>query len=132
MEATKQFRKRNAILDCLRGTDQHPSAEWIYRSLKQDFPDLSLGTVYRNLSRFREQGLIVSLGTVNGAERFDGDIAPHIHFVCTRCGCVRDLPGITPGGEWLRAVESAAGGSMDGYRLLFYGKCEECHTLAKN
>lgn len=47
--------------------------------------------MYRNLTRFKEQGLIVSLGTVNGVERFDGNISRHAHFICRRCGRVGDL-----------------------------------------
>ena len=63
---TKQFRKRNAILACLRSTTSHPSAEMVHDMLQQDHPDISLATVYRNLSRFRDQGIIQSLGPVHG------------------------------------------------------------------
>ena len=69
MERTaKHFRKRDAILSCLRQTTTHPSAEWIYNRLKEEYTDISLGTVYRNLALFKEQGQIISLGTVNGVE----------------------------------------------------------------
>ena len=86
----KHSKKRDAILNCLRETDAHPSAEWVYSRLKPQIPDLSLGTVYRNLALFKETGEAISLGTVMGLERFDGRTDPHIHFVCTRCG--RSLP----------------------------------------
>ena len=79
-------RKREAILDTLRSTKTHPTAEWVYLQLKSQYPDLSLGTVYRNLSQFKEDGTIVSLGVVNGQEHFDGDISPHSHFICSHCG----------------------------------------------
>ena len=93
MEATgKQFRKRNAILSCLRCAHAHPSAEEIHRMLQAEHPDISLATVYRNLSLFKRQGQIRSLGTVDGIERFDGDTSPHVHFICTGCGAVLDLP----------------------------------------
>ena len=90
----KHSKKRDAILNCLRETDAHPSAEWVYSRLKPQIPDLSLGTVYRNLALFKETGEAISLGTVMGLERFDGRTDPHIHFVCTRCGRILDLPGI--------------------------------------
>ena len=62
MEQTqKNFRKRAAILECLQQTDLHPSAEWIFTQLKPTYPDLSLGTVYRNLTLFRKQALILRL-----------------------------------------------------------------------
>ena len=60
----KHFRKRDAILSCVKGTDIHPSADWVHAQLKSQYPDISLGTVYRNLALFKQQGLIISLGTV--------------------------------------------------------------------
>ena len=90
----KQFRKRSAILSYLRQTDLHPSAEMVFNQLKPQYPDLSLGTVYRNLAMFKEQGQIMSVGTVNGVERFDGNTKPHVHFICTGCSGVSDLPQI--------------------------------------
>ena len=94
MEKRQNYsRKREAILQAVRGTTLHPSAEWVYRELKPVFPDLSLGTVYRNLAQFKADGMIVSVGTVNGQERFDGATQPHSHFVCDKCGCVLDVEG---------------------------------------
>lgn len=90
--ATKQFKKRNAILSCLRGTVLHPSAEMVHEMLREEHPDISLATIYRNLALFKSQGLIQSVGTVNGSERFDADTRPHVHFICTACGAVIDLP----------------------------------------
>ena len=59
----KHSRKRDAILACLRSTTCHPTAEWVYQQLKPAIPDLSLGTVYRNLSMFKDEGLVISVGT---------------------------------------------------------------------
>lgn len=125
---TKQFRKRNAILACLRQSDQHPSAESIYAQLKPEYPDLSLGTVYRNLSLFKQQGLAVSLGTINGVERFDGVTTPHVHFVCTRCGSVRDLPGVQAPEALCSAAVAGCGGCVHGCQLTFSGLCQKCCT----
>ena len=127
MERTaKHFRKRDAILTCLRQTDVHPSADWVYAQLKPQIPDLSLGTVYRNLSRFREQGQIISLGTVKGVERFDGNTAPHVHFICSDCGCVLDLEGIAVPDELRSAVSQNSGASVTGCSLTFTGVCMNC------
>ncbi len=122
----KHSKKRDAILSCLRGTDTHPSAEWVYARLKPQIPDLSLATVYRNLSLFKETGEIISLGTVNGLERFDGRTDPHVHFACTCCGAVVDLPEIPVPGELTAAAERQAGGKIDECRLTFYGRCAAC------
>ena len=122
----KHSKKRDAILACLRGTDTHPSAEWVYARLKPQIPDLSLATVYRNLSLFKETGEIISLGTVNGLERFDGRTDPHVHFACTCCGSVVDLPEIPVPGELTAAAERQSGGKIDECRLTFYGLCAAC------
>ena len=80
--AVRYSKKREAVLSAIQGTDCHPSAEWVYQRLKPLHPDLSLGTVYRNLTFFRENGLIQSVGVVQGQERFDAVVSPHSHFVC--------------------------------------------------
>ena len=123
---TKQFRKRNAILSYLRSTDTHPSAEMVYSHLKQEYPDISLGTVYRNLAMFKEKGEIISVGTVNGVERFDGNTMPHVHFVCTGCEAVSDLPQIAVPEELNREVTAQTGGTIDMCQLTFTGRCNQC------
>ena len=126
METTKQFRKRNAILDYLRHTDTHPSAEMVYTHLKQSIPDLSLGTVYRNLSMFKDRGEIMSIGTVGGVERFDGNAAPHVHFICTDCNGVTDLHQITVPEVLNQEVHDQTGGQINVCQLTFVGQCKNC------
>ena len=127
MEATtKQFRKRNAILEYLRSTHEHPSAEMVFNHLKSKIPDLSLGTVYRNLSMFKSNGVIVSLGTVNGVERFDGNTQPHVHFICTGCDAVADLPEIAVPEVLNKEVTAQTGGHIDMCQLTFVGQCKAC------
>lgn len=127
-KTTKQFRKRNAILAYLRQTDEHPSAEMVYNHVKPEFPDLSLGTVYRNLAMFKEQGEIISIGSVNGVERFDGNAAPHVHFVCTGCDTVADLPQINVPEELNQKVTNQTGGQINMCQLTFVGQCNKCLT----
>ena len=127
METSKKnFRKRTAILSFLRQTKDHPSAEMVFNHLKQEIPDLSLGTVYRNLSMFKAQGEIISVGTVGGVERFDGNAEPHVHFVCTGCNAVIDLPQIQVPDELNRQVTEATGGTVDMCNLTFTGQCKAC------
>ncbi len=116
----KHFRKRSAILACLQQTKTHPSAEMLYAMVKKDHPDISLATVYRNLALFRQQGLVVSLGTVNGVERFDGNVMEHAHFICRRCGIVQDLPAISLDPPELR------GARVESCSLCFSGLCRDC------
>ena len=130
MEGTaKHFRKRDAILNCLRQTTVHPSAEWVYAKLKPEIHDLSLGTVYRNLALFKQQGLITSLGTVNGVERFDGNINPHVHFICSGCEAVIDLPEVQVPESLNSSAEQSVGGKVSSCQLTFTGKCKTCQTI---
>ena len=127
MERTQRYsRKRDAILTALRATDRHPSAEWLYQNLKEEHPDLSMGTVYRNLNRFRQQGLIQSVGVVGGQERFDAVTSPHSHFVCDRCGEVRDLPDIRLEEDLDRTVGRQYGLTVCRHELTFHGVCPIC------
>ena len=131
MEKTtrKHSKKRDAILECLRSTDCHPSADWVYAKLKPVIPNLSLGTVYRNLALFRSEGTITSVGVVDGFERFDADTSPHMHFVCSKCGAVIDVgAGDIP--EPLLAGASLAG-SVESCRITFSGVCHKCESGAK-
>ena len=122
----KHFRKRDAILTCLRGTTSHPSADWIYDRLRAEHSDISLATVYRNLSMFKKQGVIASLGTVNGIERFDGNTDPHVHFICTRCDAVSDLMDIRVPQALCSEASQLFGGQINDCQLSFSGVCREC------
>ena len=129
MERTaKHFRKRDAILTCLRETTVHPSAEWVYTQLKPEIADLSLGTVYRNLSLFKEQGKIVSLGTVKVVERFDGNTAPHVHYICPQFGSILDLAGISVPDALNDQAAKCSGSTVAGCQLTFRGVCMECQN----
>jgi Fur family peroxide stress response transcriptional regulator len=123
---TKHFKKRDAILHCVRATDTHPSAEWVHAQVRAEYPDVSLGTVYRNLALFKEQGLIASLGTVKGIERFDGNTDPHVHFICTGCGKVTDLPQMQVPEQLSSEASLTTGGSVQCCQLTFTGLCPEC------
>lgn len=120
---TKQFRKRNAILSCLRSTDSHPSAEMVFAMLQKEHPDISLATVYRNLAKFKAEGTITSVATVRGIERFDANTQPHVHFVCSECDAVIDLHQISmPRYE----AEDCGGCRIESCALTFTGRCANC------
>ena len=122
----KQFKKRNAILAGLREAMNHPSAEELYTMLKPTIPDLSLGTVYRNLNLFKEQGLAVSVATVKGVERFDGITQPHVHFICAGCDTVTDLAQLQVPDSLRDAAAMCCGGSVENCQLTFTGLCRKC------
>ncbi len=121
----KYSRKREAILEKVRSTDTHPTAEWIYNQLKPEIPDISIATVYRNLAAFVEDGTILSLGVIDGHERFDGYTVPHPHFVCGGCGKVIDVAS-----DMDPYLNKEVGEKFDlqisHHELTFRGKCGEC------
>lgn len=123
---TKQFRKRNAILACLQSTTDHPSAEMVFTRLKPEIPDLSMGTVYRNLKLFQQQGLVTSVATVSGVERFDANTEPHAHFICAQCDAVMDLMELELPRSLQTAAEQCCGGQVNGCQLSFTGICANC------
>ena len=128
MEASqKNFRKRNAILSYLQGTNAHPSAETIYSDLKAEIPDLSIGTVYRNLTHFRKQGLVSSIATVNGVERFDANTDAHVHFICSNCDAVIDLHQIPMPRSQDGEIHRSSGCKVESCQLTYVGLCGNCH-----
>ena len=127
--AAKHFRKRDAILSCLRGTTIHPSAEMVHDLLQESHPDISLATVYRNLSLFKAQGTIQSLGMIHGIERFDGNTNPHVHFVCNCCSAIMDLHQMDAPQRLCSEAAQHIGGQVDSCQLKFFGTCRAC--LAK-
>ena len=125
-------KNREAILTCLRSTESHPTADWIYAQLKPDYPDLSLATVYRNLSALKESGLIRSVGVVNGQERFDATTESHPHAVCSRCGKMIDLSDLLVPHELVAAVQAETGFAVSEAVLQFTGLCPECKSKQQN
>jgi len=124
----KQFKKRNAILQCLRNTTSHPSAEMVHDMLQEEHPDISLATVYRNLARFKAQGIIQSVATVRGIERFDANTDPHVHFICSGCDAVIDLMQMEVPQSLSSHAEAASGCHIDSCQLTFTGLCSQCYN----
>lgn len=121
----KYSRQRECIKQFLASRHDHPTAETVYLNVKQEFPNISLGTVYRNLSLLTELGEIQKISTGIGPDRFDGNPAPHYHFFCRKCGCVMDLDM-----EGIDHINILAGsqfdGEIEGNITYFYGKCANC------
>ena len=124
--STKHFRKRDAILHYLQSVTDHPSAEKVFTQLKAQIPDLSMGTVYRNLNLFKQQGLAVSVATVKGVERFDGNTSPHVHFICQECDAVIDLMDMEIPASLKNVAEHSCGGQIAECQLSFTGICQDC------
>lgn len=93
MKKSRNTRQRAVILDILKKNPVHPTAEDIYREARRTLPNISLGTVYRNLNFLRDQGLVREVRSHSDtSSRFEAEIPPHAHFHCTECQTVVDLP----------------------------------------
>lgn len=117
--------KRNAIYNTVCSTDTHPSARWVYEKLKPDFPDLSLGTVYRNIALFKDEGKVCVICNVNGEERLDGDTSSHPHFVCNCCGNVYDVNDKNTLADDCSEL-AKSGFIVDSKYILYFGICPKC------
>ncbi len=126
LQKEKHYGKREAILHCLQRTTAHPSAETVYQMLCRERSDISRATVYRNLAAFRKDGVICSVGTVGGVERFDFNTAPHAHFICRRCQAVIDLPDVAVPEQMKCEVGQAVGAHVEQCVLSFGGLCQTC------
>ena len=121
----KYSRQRESIKQYLNSTKMHPTADTVYMNVKEEYPNISLGTVYRNLNLLADLGEAIKITTPYGGDRFDGCTTPHYHFCCTKCGSVIDLDL-----EELHFVNEAANQNFDGiienHTMMFYGTCGAC------
>ncbi len=126
MPIVRRSPKRDAMLRLMRSTACHPTADWIYRGMKAEYPDISLATVYRNLNQLCEERLVTRVGTVNGQERFDADVSPHAHFFCDGCGAVLDLPDNAPTKTYVNSLSQQYGFVVGSHEFRLHGLCKDC------
>lgn len=125
--ALKYSRQRQVIKDFLMTRKDHPTADVVYMNVRQTYPNISLGTVYRNLSLLADLGEIRRLRVGDGIDHFDADTSTHYHFVCTECGSVIDLTMKPDSID--RIMDTAAAdfdGTIEGHMTYFYGVCGNC------
>ncbi len=130
--ARRYSKKREAILGAISSTKSHPSAEWVYNRLKPEFPDLSLGTVYRNIAQFKDEGKVICVGVVGGQERYDANVQPHLHFVCGDCSAVIDMDVEYCSSDLAARVEQKYGFSVSSHETIVYGSCDQCLQAERN
>jgi Fur family transcriptional regulator, peroxide stress response regulator len=122
---------RRVLLDVVRGTDAHPTAEVVHRLVRKRLPRVSLGTVYRNLRLLVAQGLVKELEGPHA--RFDGNTSEHHHFTCLGCGRIIDVAGpvTEPHSRALcTRVAAESGFSVTYHHIEFYGRCATCRRKA--
>lgn len=124
----KQYRysrQRERLLEVLRATTSHPTATWLYDTIKSEFPRLSLGTVYRNLAILVDQGLIQKIDAGSTFDRFEAKTEPHYHLICRKCGKISDFEE-----HFFPEIDDEIRQSIDfdieGHRIDFFGTCSDC------
>ena len=121
----RKTKQRKLILKVVRGTRTHPTADWIYNEVRKEIPNISLGTVYRNLRLLCQSGEVLELDMCGTLSRFDGRTDNHYHFRCLKCGRVFDLD--EPVDEGLnKRVADRTGFEVQCHRLEFRGLCLDC------
>jgi Fur family peroxide stress response transcriptional regulator len=126
----RKSKQKESILKALKQTTSHPDADWVYRQVKKDIPNISLGTIYRNLKVLKDSGVIRGVGLAGGIEHFDAKTAKHNHFRCNHCGRIFDLEGeLDPRIE--KRIAARTGFKVTGHRLEFSGLCRECQDARK-
>jgi Fur family transcriptional regulator, peroxide stress response regulator len=118
-------KQKDVILKVLKGTTCHPDADWVYEQVRQELPRVSLGTVYRNLRLLKESGMVHELGTPGNMNHFDGNIEPHYHFRCHRCGGIFDLD-MEVNKTLEETVTQETGFKVTEHNLEFGGLCLSC------
>lgn len=121
----RMTRQRRLILEVLHNTKSHPTADWIYDRVREDLPNISLGTIYRNLKVLQELGEIKELNYGSSYSRFDGNPNEHYHFSCEECGRVFDID-MEMERDMNEEVEEATGFFVHQHRCEFYGLCLDC------
>ena len=125
MAAIKYSRQREAIKHYLASTKEHPTADTVYLHVKENFPNISLGTVYRNLNLLAQTGVIKKIGLSGTPDRFDGRIDAHSHLLCEKCGRIYDVNLLSLGAleEELRSLPDI---TVNGILLTLTGICQMC------
>lgn len=118
-------KQREVVLEILRSTKLHPNATTIYECAREVIPNISLGTVYRNLSELSASGDILAFKAFDGSEHYDATCEPHPHLCCTACRQIVDLdiPFVE---DFAKKSASHTGAQIERHNIVFYGKCSDC------
>ena len=123
----RKSKQKEAIFKVLKETSCHPTAEWVYERVRQEIPNISLGTVYRNLKLLKQGGEVSKLDLSGTLSRYDANTQNHYHFRCERCGYISDVDEAVSS-EVNERLEQKTGFRVFYHRLEFRGFCTDCQT----
>lgn len=118
--------QRQMVYAAVAKLANHPTAEDVYDEITQQYPDISKGTIYRNLNALYEAGLINCVFMPNGANRYDHMLSKHHHVLCGKCGAFHDLKDLPYNQELDKKAEKMTGYKLRSHAIVFVGLCPEC------
>lgn len=124
MRNSRNTVQRSLVLNALCALN-HPNADEIYDKVISEKPDISRGTVYRNLNLLADTGEILRISVTGGADRFDINTNSHCHFLCRSCLKIFDIDADYPD-DLLKNIKSSNGYFVDGYDIIYNGTCQSC------
>ena len=127
----RETKQREAILRVLMNTKSHPTADLIYDEVKKEIPNISKGTIYRNLKVLQESGQVSELNLNGTISRFEVKQDSHYHFRCEKCGRVSDID-MPVDRELDRHIEKITGLKISYHQLEFRGLCKDCQKRNRN
>ena len=132
MKTLNYSRQREALMKCLEGRRDHPTADVLFQSLREEDPKISLATVYRHLNLLTNAGKIRKISCGDGTEHYDFVTDDHSHFICKECGKIIDLT-MHPSSRTLHryAENNEEISTIEGHSLILYGYCKTCQEKRK-
>ena len=121
----KYSRQREAVYQAVHESCVHPTADEVYEMVRSQHPQISLGTVYRNLNQLADMGLLLKISMPSGSDRFDGRLDEHYHMICTHCGRVLDIDLMTLS-HMDEEILSRTGFQVSSHHLVLEGLCRDC------
>ena len=129
MKAQKHSRQRDAILNFLKTRKDHPTAEVVYTNVREIYPKISMGTVYRNLNLLASNGDILKISLEDDSAHFDGFTHPHSHFFCKTCKCLVDIELSRLQMDYIKNIAAECfDGEIQSQMSIFYGICKDCQN----
>lgn len=126
----KYSKQRELIINSLKKRKDHPTAEELFLDLKKNMPEIGIATVYRNLQSLYQSGEIIKIKTKDGVDRYDGNIKPHIHFECLKCGKVSDISledeQMNKLDNDMKKLANEIGASKEKFSIIIIGVCKNC------
>jgi len=118
-------KQRDLILNIVQDTRTHPTADYVYEKARNELPNVSLGTVYRNLGQLVENNQLKSLN-IDGTIHYDAFLDDHQHFQCNSCNRVFDIELNTK--DFVSQIESNTNHIIDGCQIHLVGICNDCQN----